>query len=522
LKKKQMKDFLKITLILAASVTVAMTSFGQDSRVNALNEYLNGPAKGCLNGNLLLAIKGNVIYSGSFGYADFPGKIMNQKTSAFNLASISKVFTSTAILQLCEKGQLRLEDNFKNYFPEFPYSNIRISHLLSHTSGLPDLELYEDIVKKNRDTIITNKDIIPALRLWKKPTYFIPGDQWQYCNSGYELLALLVEKISQLSFSDYLDKNIFRPAGMHRTYLQRSLAVVKGNPIPVTMHVLPAWYSDEYVSAQDVPRFRYTNYNLSSTYGASNIVTTTEDLLKFDQAFFGYKFLKKSTVEIALTPVKLNNGEAFQEDHMDTMLGEGTGSYGLGWRIFWIKGMEKAVGHGGFKLGLATFYFRTLSSGQTIIAYDNTAGSEFGKIITSCFRLMNGQKAIDETRRTSLARTYGVTLMKDGPDAAAVKLNELKLNTEKYYLSEQELNWLGYDCLYGDFESHVALALEVFKINTLLFPASFNVYDSYAEALWRAGKTELAIAMYKKSLELNPQNRGGEEALRQLFQNKNK
>ena len=187
-----------------------------------------------------------------------------------------------------------------------------------------------------------------------------------------------------------------------------------------------------------------------------------------------------------------------------------------------MKGMEKAVGHGGYKLGLATFYFRTFSTGQTIIAYDNTAGSEFGKIVTSCFRLMNGQRAIEDSRKASLARTYGVRLKQEGPDEATVRLNELKFDTAHYYLSEQELNWLGYDCLYGDFENHIASALEVFKVNTLLFPTSFNVYDSYAEALWRAGKNELAIAMYKKSLALNPQNKGGEEALRQLLHNNGK
>jgi CubicO group peptidase (beta-lactamase class C family) len=517
-----MKHFFKICLILMLIVRLDTIAFAQNTTTKILNDYFAGPGSDNLNGNILLAKKGHVVYSKSFGYADFPKKILNQHSSTFNLASISKIFTSTAVLQLCEKGKLRLEDNFQNFFPEFPYSNIRIIHLLSHTSGLPDLELYEDIVRKNRDTIITNEHIIPALLEWKKPTHFIPGDQWQYCNSNYELLALLVEKISGMSFSEYLSKYIFKPAGMHQSYLQRNDERGTADDAPVVMHVLPAWYSDKYVAVEDVPRFRYTTHNLSTTYGASNIVTTAEDLLKFDVAFFNYKLLKKSTVEIALTPVKLNNGETLEEEHMDTMLGEGKGSYGLGWRIFWIKGMEKAVGHGGFKFGLATFYFRTMSTAQTIIAYDNIAGSEFGKVITSCFRMTNGQKPIEDGKKISLARTYGVMLKQGGPDEATVKLNELRSDTARYYLNEQELNWLGYDCLYGDFENHINLALEVFKVNTLLFPTSFNVYDSYAEALWRAGKNKLAITMYQKSLAFNPQNKGGEEALRQLLTNTGK
>jgi CubicO group peptidase (beta-lactamase class C family) len=419
-----------------------------------------------------------------------------------------------------EKGRLHLDDPFKKYFPSFPYPDVRISHLLSHTSGLPDLELYEEIVRKNPDTVITNRDIIPALILWKKPLNFKPGDQWQYCNTGYELLALLVEKLSGLSFSAYLDKYIFKPCGMYNSYVKGTCLLSPENPLPVTMHVLPAWYTNEYVSVEQVPRYRYTAWNLGATYGASNMITTTEDLLKFDRAFFNCKLIKRTSVDLALSPVQLNNGKIFEEDHMDTFLDGGKGSYGLGWRIFWLKGCGKAVGHGGFKFGLATFYLRTLGTNETVIAYDNTAGSEFGRVVTSSFKLMNGQMALKSERKISLARLYGVTLKKQGADYAAIQLNLLKFDTAHYYLSEQELNWLGYDCLYGNFINHDLMALEVFKINTLLFPYSFNVYDSYAEALWRTGKNELAIAMYKKSLELNPQNEGGQQALKQLLQTK--
>lgn len=510
-----MNHLRKAGFFLLLTIQALGTAQAQVTTSDRLKEYFKGAGESNVNGNVLLADRGQIIFQASFGYADFPTKQPNQPTSVFNLASITKIFTSTAVLQLCEKRKLNLGDHFQKYFPTFPYSNIRIIHLLSHTSGLPDLELYVDAVKLNPDTIITNANIIPALQAWPKDLYFPPGDQWRYCNTGYELLALLVEKVSGLSFSDYLHKHIFRPAGMENTYLQQYPANERKLQ-PVTMHVLPAWYSNEYVPAEAVSRFRFTAHNLRATYGASNIVTSATDLLKFDQAFFRYKLLTKSTVDIALTAVRLNDGSTFEEPYMDTLLGNGKGSYGLGWRIFLVNG-EKAVGHGGFKFGLATFYLRILRTERTIISYDNTAGSEFGKVITSCYRVMRGEKPIQARRKISLAREYGVAVKETGTDQAIVKFHDHISDTANYYLSEQEFNWLGYDCLYGDFESHLALALEVFKVNTLLFPQSFNVYDSYAEALAQAGKREMAIAMYKKSLAINPQNMGSKDALERLL-----
>ena len=201
---------------------------------------------------------------------------------------------------------------------------------------------------------------------------------------------------------------------------------------------------------------------------------------------------------------------------MDTMLGEGKGSYGMGWSIFEQPGLGKSVGHGGFNYGLATFYFHHLNPNQTIIAYDNTAGSGFGKIVTSALYLLNNKPGIEKVNKTSLARIYGSTMKEKGIDEAAVIFNELKSDTSHYYVNERELNWLGYDFLRAEFDGHMQLALEVFKINSFLFPKSFNVYDSYGEALLQSGKREQGILMYKKSLSINPDNKKASEVLDQI------
>ena len=487
------------------------------NRLGKLNIYFNNISRTeSMNGNILLAENGRTIYQRSFGYADFPSSSTNDINVRYNLASISKIFTSTAILQLKEKGKVHLEDTFQHYFPEFPYPGITIRHLLTHTSGLPDLELYEPLVKQFPDTVITNDIIIPTLIKENKALYFHPGDKFDYCNMNYSLLAMLVEKLSGLSFSEYLRTYIFQPAGMQLTYcVKRSYQQSQAGI--ATPHTMAAFYDTAYSPVFQLQRYRYTSYNNSSPIGASNIMTTTSDLQLFDRAFFDGKLLSAASIAEALTPLRLNNGDTYW-DHMDTMLGEGRGSYGLGWEIFEQPEFGRSVGHGGFLIGMATFYFRNIDRKQTIIGFDNVAGPAFGNIVTSAFYIMNDQPPMQLKIKTSLVRLFARSMVQYGVDNAISCLTSLRSDTSKYYFSEHEMNQLGYAFLYfSSFSDHLQFAIETFKVNMLLFPDSYNTYDSYAEALSMAGKKQEAILMYQKSIALNPDNQGGIKALKQLL-----
>jgi tetratricopeptide (TPR) repeat protein len=125
------------------------------------------------NGNVLIAENGKTVYKRSFGFADINGKILNNDNSEFTLASVSKTLTSTAILQLKEKGKLKLDDPLIKYFPDFPYTEITIRLLLSHTSGLPDYDLYKDQMDKNANKIFSNKDIFTSLNFGKSLFTFV-------------------------------------------------------------------------------------------------------------------------------------------------------------------------------------------------------------------------------------------------------------------------------------------------------------------------------------------------------------
>ncbi|MRG43586.1 serine hydrolase [Chitinophaga sp. SYP-B3965] len=498
-----MRSFVTALLLLL------YTSLPAQDRMAAIKSYFSTLSENRLyDGNIALSENGREVYVFSAGYASYSQSKANHPLSRFNLASISKIFTSTAVLQLRDKKKLQLDDPLIKYLPEFPFQDITIRHLLTHTSGLPNLELYEAVIKQYPDSVITNASVMPLLQKWNKGLYFKPGDQFRYCNTNYTLLAILVEKLSGMSFPVYLDTYIFKPAGMRNTNFNDTGRVIH--------QVMPTYYDSVPVPVSTVKRYRYSEYNNQASIGPSNVITTVGDMLKFDAAFFGGKLLKLSTVEEAITPLKLNNGKEHSEQ-MDTMLGEGTGQYGLGWEIFNQPGFGKGVGHGGFKFGMATFYYRNLSRKQTIVAYTNGT-SRFGENVTSCFYMLNNKPAMSIDLKKSAVRTYAKALIEQGADHAAALLHLFMADTTHYYFSTKEMNFLGYDFLYqASFKGHQQMSLETFKLNTFLDSGNFNSYDSYGEALMETGAREDAVMMYKRSLELNPKNEGGIMALKKLL-----
>lgn len=473
---------------------------------------------GDFNGGILVADKGKIVYQKGFGYADFANKIPNTVDSRFNLASISKTFTSVAILQLKEKKKLKLEDTFVKYFPEFPFPDITIRHLLSHTSGLPDLELYESVANANPDSIIRNQSVIAILKSWGKGVYCKPGEKWSYCNTNFALLGLLVEKVSEMSFGAYLKKNIFEPANMQQTYLR--MDKTDDDPKKIINHRMVSWYDDQFKSVDSI-RFggiKYCTYNCGGTFGDSNIMTTTADMLNYDQALYSGKLVSQNSLDEAFTPTQLNNGKIHSDPFGSEMTQLGKSSYGLGWETYEDEELGKAVSHGGHLFGLSTFLYRNLSKNQTVIIYENLEieGHAFYDKIRAALDILNGKSPRKIQYKKSLARRFGATLMQSGIDRAVATFNDLKTDSTHYYVYENEMNWLGYDFLFTAKKKEYSL--ETFKINTLLFPKSFNVYDSYAEALNANGKREEAILMYEKSIGMNPKNEGGKQMLKRILE----
>ncbi len=464
-----------------------------------------------INGNVLVVESGKVLYKRSFGFADFESKKLNTEKTVFQFDSISKTITSVAVLQLKEQGKLSLDDKFTKYFPDFPYPTVTIRQMLSHTSGLPDFDIFEETVTKNPDRIITNEDIIPEMILHKRPLLFQPGERWSYSNANFNLLALLIEKITRSKFEDYLKKNIFERAKMETAFLKTPLINASHSPEEAYYYDYPYPYSSNRVRITDtfsLPRFKIEYYNLNGLSGGGSVKGTTDDLYKFDQALYDGTLLKAATLEEAYTPVKLNNGENAVAD----LGGVLKTSFGLGWFILNDTSAGKIVGHTGGRYGSQTMFLRNLDKKQTVILFDNAESEGVYRHALTAMNILNNKPPLIQPK--SLVRIYGRALVNNGIDFAAARLLELKPDTVHYRLRENEMNELGYNLLSNNYNLQ---ALETFKVIILLFPESWNAYDSYGEALLKSGKKEEAIMMYKKSIELNPNNEGGKQALKRIL-----
>ena len=176
--------------------------------------------KGGFNGAWLYAEKGEIVSKGALGFRDPEDTLPITEDTIFQLASVTKQFTAAAVMLARREGLLELDDEITKYFPEIPYPDVTIRHLLTHTSGIPDY--FDDAdwfikIWKEEKRVPGNDEILRFLCETEAKPYFAPGEGMHYSNTGYNLLALLVERLSGVPYEDFLQKNIFEPAGMGST-----------------------------------------------------------------------------------------------------------------------------------------------------------------------------------------------------------------------------------------------------------------------------------------------------------------
>src|SRR5450432_2771083 len=175
-----------LTVFFMHAATISLQAQAVEQRLDSF--YRAKCMKGQLNGNVLVAEGDHILFSKSFGFANMRDSLRNNDQTEFNLASISKTFTSAAVLQLVEKKKIGLDEPLTRYIESFPFAGISIRNLLNHTSGLPDEDdLFDSVLNKDPDLILTNADLIPALINYHHPLNFKPGDKWEYCNLNYFL-----------------------------------------------------------------------------------------------------------------------------------------------------------------------------------------------------------------------------------------------------------------------------------------------------------------------------------------------
>ena len=299
---------------------------------------------------LLVVDRDQIVYQHGYGLADIENNRPITADTSFYLASLSKQFTAMAITMLAERHQLRYDDPLLAYFPQFPHwaSGITLRHLLHHMSGLPEyFPLFtshsegKPVREFTRDiTGITNQAVLERV-IQAAGLDFPVGEQYRYCNTGYILLALIVEAVSGQSFADFLKANIFDPLGMTRTLVY--------DPSHPAVHKLAQGYTRE----ED--RFERWDYPLL-TAGDGGLFSTLNDLFLWDQALNTERLVPKLSLRQISTSGTLNNG---------TPVG-----YGFGWMTNVFEG-KRHVAHGGSLVAYNNYIIRFLDTQRTIIVLTN-------------------------------------------------------------------------------------------------------------------------------------------------------
>jgi CubicO group peptidase (beta-lactamase class C family) len=358
-----MKAFIKLfaILLLLSGIAIQCTSPKEEKKSIANIKKVDSlfAAISDFSGVVLIADKGKPIYYKSMGFRNFETKIPVDTADIFELASVSKQFTSMVIMMLKEEGKLNYDDPIENYLADIPYQGITIRHLLTHTSGLPD---YQTIMDEHWDKskVAGNDDILEYLRMYHPPSLFIPGSKYEYSNTGYVLLGSIAEKASGLDFIEFCRKNIFTPLRMTDTDL-RTPEEKKSIQNFALGHIYVEG-KQRYVRADSFPSSNYTIW-LGNRKGPGRISSTARDLLKWDQALYSNDLLPQAILSDAFKPYKLSN--------------DSLSYYGFGWML---DKTGKKVMHTGGNPGYNTKIVRYLGNNRTIILLCNNAHSKFPEV----------------------------------------------------------------------------------------------------------------------------------------------
>jgi CubicO group peptidase (beta-lactamase class C family) len=376
-------QFFSQLALLSFIISLFLLSGCQPKKENnnitkTLDEYLSGQANHFrFNGNVLVADKGEIIFQKSYGFANFDSKRMLNDSSVFELASVSKQFTATAILLLKDMGKLQLTDSLRKYFPELPYNGVTLYHMLTHTSGLPDYERAMN-EKWDHSKIAFNKDMIAFLAKEKLPVSFAPSTKWEYSNTAYAILASIVEQISGQTFSEFMAQNIFQPLQMNHTRIYNTRRSLKDT---IQNYAYGFVYNDSLKSYQlpdSVVELKFVYY-LDGIQGDGIVNSTTADLLKWDRAVKNHTLLKEETQK-----------EMLKEQSLADTLNKSYYGFGVG---MGKSELGYVIAHSGGWPGYTTYLGRNVDKDQTyIVLSNNNANSP--AIAETLQHILNGKPVV--------------------------------------------------------------------------------------------------------------------------------
>ena len=314
--------------------------------------------RGGFNGTWLYAENGKIVSKGAYGFRDAENKLPMQEDSIFEMASITKMFTATAIMLLVREGKLNLDDELTKIFPEFPYKGVTIRHLLTHTSGIPDYEVADWVapILENEKRIPPCSEVLSFICKSGEDPIGAPGEKYCYSDIGYTLLANTVEKVSGVKFEDFLKKNVFEPAGMKDSAIYHTRRDGRPSDRFARNMVLE---DGKYVPSDVSEQTRGYVVGSDGLNGCDYLYTTIFDMLAWDRALREEKVLTLEEQKEMYTPCRLNNGEVYVDEDGDM--------YGFGWGVNRDEKLGLVVCHSGGMPGLSTWFERFADADRVLI-----------------------------------------------------------------------------------------------------------------------------------------------------------
>lgn len=468
------------------AVTGIISSYSVHAQTDNIDNFVkNVMQKRNIPGLQLAVVKnGKIVKLGNFGLADLQNSIPVSENTVFIINSITKAFTGVATMQLVEAGKLNLSVPISTYLNDLPeaWKNVTTQQLLSHTSGIPD------IVDEETNILVPESEIASWEKVKTLPIDFQPGEKFRYNQTNYLLLGRIIDKLSNMSFTEFIVKEQLQKVGM-----------------PNTIRAGFGGSRDVILNSAGEYRFtkgKYTNMYFSlppTLQAAGGMGATAKEIANWIIALQNKQLLKENKTLAALwTPAILNNGKT---GGFDSLLN----GYAAGWPTVERAEHPAVAPVGGGRSAIMVYPKDNLS----IIVLTNLNGAfpeQFIDELASFY--IPEMKKLKENGSSPAVTTLRNILEKSGYKNAIEEAQKTKTTFD-----ESELNNWGYTLLK---QKRIKDAIEIFKLNVFLFPTSANTYDSLAEMYAFMEEKDLAIKNYEYSLKLDPKNKNAEEQLKKL------
>jgi CubicO group peptidase (beta-lactamase class C family) len=483
-----MINLFKKSLIAILIFLYATPTFGQADSIDVFIQ--NQMQKRKIPGLELAIVRhGKIIKTGYYGLANIQDSIPVTPKTVFTLNSITKAFVGVAMLQLVEAGKLKLNSSISEYLTDLPetWKPVTVQQLLSHTSGIPDVVDEEESV-----LIAENMD-----KAWKKvvsmPNDFKPGEKFSYNQTNYLLLGQIMEKLSGMTFQEFIIKEQLQKVGMIKT-ISSGFGATKE---------LVANAANSYQFSKGKLNNMFFSFP-AALQTAAGMSATAKEVADWIIALQSMKLLKQhSSLEALWKPALLNDGKTGGFSRL-------LNGYAAGWPVIGRAVHPALAPVGGGRSAVFVYPNDELS----IIVLTNLSGASPDVFIDELAGLfIPDMKEANGFGLSPSAKSLKLFLDQNGYKNIIEGVKKLKTKNKDFQLMENEINTWAYQLIK---QNRLKDALELFKLNVSLYPSSANAFDSLGEIYGELEENELALKNYEYSFKLDPQNKNAEQQIKNL------